>query len=350
MIKKRVEELSGGEVLAKPAMTLDYQIILQPDAVLKKEYIGKLEELGVREVWVKKENFGMQEMGILKTEIKESLNEKVKDILERHTYRNNQELEELSKTADNIIVNILGMEEVVERIFDIRERSADIYEHSVSVCSMSILTALKMDLDKKTIHNIGVGCLLHDIGLRYSTINFNKRDVENLNAQEKAEYRKHPVYGYTDLEHEEWISDVSKNIVLGHHERLDGSGFPLRVKDLPVECRIVSVCDAFDEMICGISTKSTKVYEAIEYLKHLCGTQFDAKVVGIFLQFMAVYPSGSIVVTNEGETAVVVSQNKDFQDRPVIRILKDKDGNEVTGEVLKDLVRVHNVFIEKVIE
>lgn len=350
MIKKRIEELKGGEVLAKPLMTWDYQIILQSGAVLKKDYIEKLEELGIREVWVKKQNTDIPGIGILKTEIKTSVKEKVQDILERHTYRNNQELEELSKTADNIIGNILDEEEVVERIFDIRERSADIYEHSVNICSLSIVIALKLELDKEKIHDIGVGCLLHDIGLRYSTIDFNEKDVESLNAQELSEYKKHPIYGYSDLERENWISDVSKNIVLSHHERLDGSGFPLRARDIPVECRIVSVCDAFDEMICGISKKNTKVYEAVEYLKGLRGTQFDAKVVDTFLQFTAVYPTGTKVITNEGELAVVVSQNKDFQDRPVLRILKDKDGREVPGEEIKDLVKVHHVFIEKVME
>lgn len=350
MIRKKIEELQGGEILAKPLMTWDYQVILQAGAVLKKEYIERFEELGILDVWVKQEQSHAPEIGILKSEIKSSVKETVQDILERHTYRNNQELEQLSKTADNIITNILDEDEVVERVFDIKERSTDIYEHSVNICSMSILTALKLEVDKDKIHDIGVGCLLHDIGLRYSTIDFNQKDVENLNSQELAEYKKHPIYGYSDLKSEDWISEISKNIVLCHHERLDGSGFPLRKKDIPIECRIVAVCDAFDEMICGISRKQVKVYEAVEYLKSFRGKCYDAQVVDAFLAFTAVYPAGSKVVTNEGELAVVVSQNKDFQDRPVLRILKDKDGNDVPGESLKDLVKVHNVFIEKVLE
>lgn len=350
MVRKKLDELQGGEILAKPIMTWDYQIILQTGAKLKKEYIEKFDELGIQEIWVKRDQSDTPEIGILKTEIKTSVKETVQDILERHTYQNNQELEQLSKTADSIITNILDEDEVVERIFDIRERSTDIYEHSVNICSMAILTALKLEIDKDRIHDIGVGCLLHDIGLRYSTIDFEKKDVENLNEQELAEYKKHPVYGYTDLKGEDWISDISKNIVLSHHERMDGSGFPLHMRDIPMECRIVNVCDTFDEMICGITRKNTKVYEAVEYLKNLRGTQFDAKVVDAFLQFTAVYPAGSKVITNEGELAVVISQNKDFQDRPVLRILKDKDGNEVSGQQLKDLIKVHNVFIERVLE
>ena len=77
---------------------------------------------------------------------------------------------------------------------------------------------------------------------------------------------------------------------------------------------------------------------------------FDGKIVDAFLSFTAVYPVGSHVITNEGELAVVVSQNKEFHDRPVLLIIKDKNGNDVKGEVKKDLVQVHNIFIERAVD
>ncbi len=350
MVLKRLEELKGNEILARPLMTLDYQIILPEGAVIRKDYIEKIYELGILEVYVKEKEIDATEKDNLKTAIEFSIKEKVKDILERHTYQNNQELAQLSNTADNIISTILEEEEVVEKIFDIKERSTDIYEHSISICSLAILTALRMGVSKKKIHDIGVGCLLHDIGLRYTTIDFSKQDVESLNQQELMEYKKHPVYGYSSLKKETWISEISKNIILNHHERIDGSGYPLHLRDIPVEVKIVNVCDAFDEMICGITRKQIKVHEAIEYLKNYKGVKFDAKIVDTFLSFTAVYPAGSYVMTNEGETAVVLYQNKEFQDRPVIRVLKDKNGVKLKTDKVLDLVKVCNVFIEKVID
>ncbi len=350
MVRKKITELQNGDILAKPIMTWDYQIILQPGATLKTDYIPRLEELGITEVYVREEEAVSSEVAILKTDMEKSVKEKVKDILERHTYHNNQELEQLSKTADNIIDTIMEEERVIEQVFDIKQRNTDIYEHSITICSLAIITALKLNVDKQKIHDIGVGCLLHDLGLRYLTIDFTRKDEESLNEVELSEYRKHPVYGYSALKQEDWISDISKAIILHHHERLDGTGFPLHMKDIPFECRIVNVCDAFDEMICGITTKQVKVYQAVEYLKNYRGVKFDAKIVDAFLEFTAVYPAGSHVITNEGETAVVVAQNKDFQDRPIIRILKDKDGNDVKEDITKDLVKVHNVFIEKVLD
>ena len=66
-----------------------------------------------------------------------------------------------------------------------------------------------------------------------------------------------------------------------------------------------------------------------------------------FLGFIAVYPIGSIVLTNEKEVGVVLRQNREFPDRPVIKILKDKYGNVREGLFVKDLLQENTVFIEK---
>lgn len=350
MIRKKLLELEGGEILAREIMTADYQIVLPEGAKIRKDYINRLRELGIAEVFIREQNAEKSEIAILKTEIETSVKEKVKDILERHTYRNNDELIELGKAADNIIATILEEDKVVERVFDIRERGADICEHSINICALAILTSLKLNMEIDKIHDIGVGCLLHDIGLRYTIVDFNDRDADTLSRHQLAEYKKHPVNGYYSLKNEAWISDLSKAIVLQHHERLDGTGFPLKATDISLECQIVNVCDTFDEMICGIACRRVKVYEAIEYLKSYKKILFDDKIVDAFLSFTAVYPVGTQVLTNEGELAVVLGQNKNFQDRPVIRILKDRNGNDVRHEVVKDLIKVHHIFIEKAVD
>lgn len=350
MERKHTRDLIGDEVLARDIVNKDYQVILPRGATLRRDYIEKLDELGIAEVYIRTDTPESDEVSVLREETEWTIKETVRDILERHTYHHNQELAELGEAADNIIENILKEEQVVEKVLDIRERSADIYEHSTSICALAILTALKMGIEIQVIHDIGVGCLLHDIGMRYITVDYNDRDVGTLNKQSLMEYRKHPVYGYTILKDETWISDLSRSIILYHHERLDGSGFPLRIREIPQECRIVNVCDAFDEMICGIGCHRVKVYEAIEYLKSFKNILFDGKIVDVFLEFTAVYPVGTHVLTNEGELAVVLSQNKGFQERPVIKILKDKNGNQVKDRVIKDLVKVHNIFIEKALD
>lgn len=350
MIRKSIQELEENDILAMDVLSSDYKIVLTEGIIIKREYIKRLQDMGITDVYVKEPGIDEAEILILKKEIRENVSGTLKNVLERHTYRKNDELVEIVEAADDIIENILEEDRVVGKIFDIKERSADIYEHSINICALSILTALKLDVEISVIHSIGVGCLLHDIGLRYMTVDYDNRDVATLDKKSLMEYKKHPAYGYSALLSEDWISDMSKNIILFHHERNDGSGFPLRTSKIPFECQIVNVCDTFDEMICGIACERVKVHEAIEYLKSFQNILFDGRIVDVFLSFTAVYPVGTHVLTSEGERAVVISQNKEFQNRPVIRILKDKDGRDTEGIVIKDLVKINNVFIEKTVD
>lgn len=344
----KIENLKGGEILARPIITSDYKILLSEETALRPEYIEKIKELDISEVYIKDKNqVHMEEVVLLKSEIEESFKQKVKSILERHTYYNSGELSALCETADGIINNILDEDEVVERIYDIKERSADIYEHSINLCSLATITALKLKIAKDRVHDIGVGCLIHDLGLRYLTIPYEDQDISTLSKYELNEYMKHPVYGYSAVKDESWLSNTAKNIVLYHHEKLDGSGYPLHAKEIPYEVGIVSVCDVFDEMICGIGCQRVKVYEAVEYLKTFRSVYYYPEIVDALLEFTAVYPAGSMVQLSDGSMGKVVRQNQDFPDRPVILLAKDSKGNLIPRGREIDLVKVNNLFIEK---
>ena len=116
MILKRIQELNGDEILARNIMTLDYKVILPMGVIVRKEYIERLKELGIEEVYVRDKEASAEEIVILRTEIEESVKKTVKDVLERHTYRNNEELVELSEAADHIISNILAEDKAIEKV------------------------------------------------------------------------------------------------------------------------------------------------------------------------------------------------------------------------------------------
>lgn len=345
----KITDLSGGEILAKAIMTSDYQILLSEGTKLKKEYIQKLEELGIKELFIK-EDVSTEEILIIKNEFEKKVKEEVKGVLEKHTYSNNEELVELSKTADSIIDNILEQKEVIEKVYDIKERNSDIYEHSINICSLAILLSVKMGLSDRKIHDIGVACLLHDLGLRYITVDYINKDINYLSDAELLEYKKHTIYGYSVLKNETWMSELSKSIILYHHECLDGSGYPLKAKDNPIEVRIVNICERFDEMICGIGCERVKVYEAIKHLKQNKDILYDGKIVDAFLELIAVYPAGSYIVTNRGEVGIIIRQNKNHPDKPFIKIIFDEKGERVQGDVVKDLLTEEDTYITEVIE
>ena len=344
-----INELKEQDILAKDVMADNYTVFLYKNTILNKNYIEKLKNLNIPYVYIQ-DDISEEEIVVLKKEIEEKSRSKVKEVILKHSYNNGNELKVLSDTADNIISNILEEEEVIENIYDIKERSADVYMHSISICVLATLVALKLGLDKERVHDIGVGCLLHDLGLRYMMIEYEDQDVETLSDKEMIEYKKHPVYGYTALKNENWLSKKSKEIILCHHEKIDGSGYPLHATEISVDTKIVSVCDTFDEMICGIGRKRMKIYEAVEYLKSFKNILFDGRIVDALLDFTAVYPSGSVIVTNNGDIAVVIKQNKGFPERPIIQITRDKFGNPIEQENIIDLIKVNNIFIDSVLE
>ena len=344
-----INELKEQDILAKDVMADNYTVFLYKNTILNKNYIEKLKNLNIPYVYIQ-DDISEEEIVVLKKEIEEKSRSKVKEVILKHSYNNGNELKVLSDTADNIISNILEEEEVIENIYDIKERSADVYMHSISICVLATLVALKLGLDKERVHDIGVGCLLHDLGLRYMMIEYEDQDVETLSDKEMIEYKKHPVYGYTALKNENWLSKKSKEIILCHHEKIDGSGYPLHATEISVDTKIVSVCDTFDEMICGIGRKRMKIYEAVEYLKSFKNILFDGRIVDALLDFTAVYPSGSVIVTNNGDIAVVIKQNKGFPERPIIQITRDKFGNPIEKENIIDLIKVNNIFIDSVLE
>jgi HD-GYP domain-containing protein (c-di-GMP phosphodiesterase class II) len=347
---RKLAELKVGDLLAKSVFDSDYSILLADSTVLTTDYIEKLKQLGITEVYIHDENYrNDEEMTIMKEEIVEFFHEKVKSVMEKHIYIRNQELQRLNETANEIVTKILEEKDVMNRVYDIRERSTDLYEHSISTCVLATLVSLKLRMDKNTVHDISVACLLHDVGLRYLSFEIEDKTINDFNLYENHEYHKHTIYGYTSLENENWISETSKRIILYHHEYNDGSGFPMKIRDIPLETQIVTVCDTFDEMICGILQTRQKVHEAIESLRSHRGDMYNELVVNLLLEFLAVYPVGTNVVTSDGEAGVVVCQNHGYPDRPVIKIVADKDGNPLSEQTVRDLKDETDVKIDKVL-
>ncbi len=346
----QVQDLQGGEYLAKPVILENNQMLYYEGTCLHSMHIDKIKGYGIDEVCIfEPEIFKKKPRKIIKEEVHRDCKNKIKCILENHVCKNDAGLEGISETAEEIIADIFSKEEIVEKVYDIKERNADIYDHSINVSALSILTALKMNLSQNLVYNIGVGSLLHDLGLKYISIDYRNVSIESFSPDNLFEFKKHTVYGFSSVEKENWMSSISKKIILFHHERLNGTGYPLKQRNIPIEVKVVSVCDSFDDKICGIGCKQIKVQEAIEYLKTYKDIYFDGKVVDMFLNFVAEYPVGSLVLTNDGEEAVVIEQNEHFTDRPILRMIKDKDGNSYNEERIVNLIEIRDLYIEKVI-
>ena len=346
-----VNELTGGEYLAKPVRLSDNQTLFYEGTCLYMKHIEALVTAGIEEVTIFEPTaLTPKEKKVIREKIKSDCSRKMQDVME-HYVTTSAGFEEISRTANEIIDDIFSRDEVVDRVYDIRERNGDLYDHSIMVASLSILTALKMNLSKWEVYDIGVGSLLHDMGLRYLSVPYLDVDVEeDFDPESLFEYRKHTLYGFSSVEKETWMSNESKKIVLFHHERLDKSGYPFKQVVMPIGVRIVAIADAFDDRLCGIGIKRQNVRQALEYIRTGRDRLFEGKIVDYFLEFIAAYPVGTKVVTNKGDEAVVIEQNEHFTDRPKIKLIKDRFGKSYEDDMLVDLLENEGISIEYVKE
>lgn len=348
----QIEDLKGGEILARQVLTNDYQVLLGTGTIIKKDYIDKLKELEIYSLYIEDENDKKNSTNskILKEGVQSDCLEKVKNVLEKHMYDKKSELEEINAAAEEVISSIVNDEHVIKKVYEIKERNSDIYEHSISVCTLSILVSLHLGIDKNIIHEMGIASLLHDLGLRYITVKYYNVDIETLSDKEKEEYKKHTIYGYSALSKEEWLSENTRKMILFHHERVGGGGYPLHNKEMPKEYQILALCEAFDELLCGVGCIPMKVHEVIEYIKVQKDKGFSAEIIDALLRFAAVYPTGTKVKLSNGAIGIVVSQNESFPERPSVKILMDEEGNASDDGEIINLIKVLNIVITEVIE
>ncbi len=348
----RLDELKGNEKLGKHIVTKWGMELMAKGSILKPEYIEKLREIEVEYVFIDDApfidiDFSKDSQGIIRDKVKTESKELVKNVMERHIYKNNAELEKLCQAANIIVEDILSEDEIMERVANIRKDGTDLYSHSINVCSLATVLALKNGYDKATVMEIAKGCILHDIGLRYTTVSYENVDSETFNAKERNEFRKHVIMGFDAIKDEPWASQIVKDIVLFHHERNDGTGYPFKNhgKDIDDIVKIVEVCDAFDSMINGIGYEQMKVHQVVEYIKSTSLTAFEKKYADQLMTMVAMYPVGTKVVTSEKEIGVVMKQNKECIDRPVLKIIADTNGVKTEGEVIKDMTEHLTMFI-----
>ena len=143
----------------------------------------------------------------------------------------------------------------------------------------------EMKLPPEQLERLELGALFHDIGkIGVATSILRKRGP--LTPEERELIEKHPEWGERILSPIDELADVCP-IVRHCHERWDGAGYPdaLSGDAIPVESRIIFVCDAFHAMTTERPYRSAlPVEEAVRRLREGAGTQFDPEVVEIFLR------------------------------------------------------------------
>jgi len=343
---KSVDNLIGGEILAESIMTEEQNVLIPKGTALKIDYLPLIESLGIETLMVEDPYEDYEDPNWILDQTKmDSYTAKVRKILENHVHTKADDFRQFKVIANEIVKDIDALSD--DAAIDINEHSADLYEHTVMVTLLSVLVAKRLKLKKAQRFAIALGALLHDVGIRYITTKYDNCDMDNADPLIVFEYRKHTILGYCALENADWIPDISKKMILSHHERIDRSGFPMKQNCEDVECRIIQVCDAFDCMISGMEAKRTSVRKAIDTLIEGAGVKFDGEIIEQLCKSVAYYPVGTTIKTSEQENTVVVSQTKDPK-RPIVMVLDTEEAEQQEKGIRRNLFLERHISILQV--
>jgi len=198
--------------------------------------------------------------------------------------------EQMSKQMRNTYIQSTN---VLIKAIDAKDPLAKEHSHNVSVYATQIAKALK--LKESEIEVISSAALLHDVG-KISIRDEILSKKEKLTVAELQTLKRHPEIGVNILRDLKFL-EKELPIILHHHERYDGSGYPhgLKGREIPLGSRIIAVADSFDAMVSGRSYKKKISWRAaLEELKKGCNTQFAPEVVEAFLKVQRSKKSAAI--------------------------------------------------------
>ncbi len=164
------------------------------------------------------------------------------------------------------------------------KKSASELVHCERVSQLCELTGICMGLRESEVLELKTAGLLHDLG----KIGLDEKLLRNtgiFTSEERAEMERHPEIGYHILSSVNEFAGIAEYL-LCHHERVDGNGYPRRLREpeIPMQAKIISIADAYDSMTSNRLYKKTLTKdEAIEEILKNSGSQFDMKIAEIFV-------------------------------------------------------------------
>lgn len=215
------------------------------------------------------------------------------------------------------------------------------YMHSVAVCALMVSLAKQLDLDDGQIRQAGMAGLLHDIGKMMIPEEILNKPGK-LTEEEFIAVKSHPAEGYKMLLEGRGVSDVSLDVCLHHHEKIDGSGYPDGLTDQQISlfAKMSAVCDVYDAITSNRPYKDGwEPAESIRKMAEWSRGHFDQRIFQAFVRSIGIYPIGSLVRLESNRLAVVIEQSEKSLLTPVVKIFFSIKSNARIVHELMDLAK-----------
>jgi putative nucleotidyltransferase with HDIG domain len=352
--KVYVTRLQSGAVLSRDVYNARGQLVLQHGTELTNSQIVRLKQMATIEVWVLDHMVGPsaplategQAPTIITTQPEASLMksysnlvESVEKMFQKAKKEQRIEVESTERLLRDWAKICAKETNFLHLIINLRTLDEYTFQHSVGVGLLAMQIGEWMGLSAGECEDLLVGGTLHDIG-KCMIDQAILQKPSRLTMEEYEIVKHHPRYGY-DILRNSGVDERIAVAALEHHERSDGSGYPLGLQHDQITRigRIVAVADVFNAMT------SRRVYkDALSYYRVLDEVQNDAfgaldpAVVALFVRKMTSYFVGNEVVLNDGTPGTVVLVPNDRPTRPLVR----------TPNGFVDLQQRSDLYIEEV--
>ena len=238
--------------------------------------------------------------------------------------------------VDDIATSVARNEGALISLVRLKNKDDYTYMHSVAVCALMIALANELGLSEAQTKQAGMAGLLHDIGKAGIPIEvLNKPGA--LTDEEFTTVKLHPERGHAMLVQANITDEVVLDVVLHHHEKVNGMGYPNKLKadEISLFAKMGAVCDVYDAVTSNRPYKDgwepgVSLHRMAQWSEH-----FDDSVFKAFVKSVGIYPIGSMVKLKSGRLAVVIDQSPKSLLTPVLKVFfSTKSNSRIPVEVL----------------
>lgn len=338
--KVLISECTCEDIVAEDIYNPHGMLLLPKGTAVNKYLIQRLAELGVGYVWVSKRKYSDslldKNYSLFEKKFKTNVDDMRRVVVglvkgERLDYTS------IKKLTENIISSRQEPEYIARCLLQIRIADSQTYQHCINVSFYAMLLSGWLNLSREDIFIATQAGLLHDLGkAKISEELLNKS--EKLTTEEMDELHRHTLYGYDLVKDNPEITEEIKDAVLMHHEREDGSGYPLGIRGehMNMYTKIVAVVDMYDAMISERPYKKALMpFDAFEEFLTFCRGRLDAYIVNTLIYNLSRYYTGSKVLLSNGKSGNIAYVPPHCIWKPVID----------TGTEFLDLSRERDIYI-----
>ncbi|MBL0520046.1 HD-GYP domain-containing protein [Aeromonas enteropelogenes] len=229
----------------------------------------------------------------------------------------------LAEVAEEMVDTMFTHGDAMLCLARIRAKDAYLMEHSMNVAILLANFGRYLGLERSVLKELTLGGLLHDVG-KIMTPDEVLHKPGKLTDEEFAIMRQHVVHSYGILKNTKGITATMLEVAANHHERLDGSGYPRKLKgdQLSLHTRMSCIVDVYDAITADRVYKTgMQPTQAFRILLKGINQHFDAELVTKFIKCMGVYPVGTLVMLSNQRLAIVMQRNEQQPLKPVVKVI-----------------------------